>query len=171
MQSNTSDLPSAPGAAAETSSRRDLLALFALLSLVTLAVGGWFTSLGFGTWYDELKKPPFQPPGWLFSPVWTFIFTLLTLATWRVARQGEIARTAIQVYSLQLVFNVLWSLFFFTLHRPSWALADIAVLNVLVVAMVILYGRIDRMAGWFMVPYAAWLGVATAINSWIVLNN
>ncbi len=153
------------------SSRRDLLALFALLSVVTLALGGWFTSLGFGPWYDQLEKPPFQPPGWLFSPVWTFIFTLLTIATWRVARQGDVARTALQVYGLQLVFNVLWSLFFFTLHRPIWALVDIAILDVLVVSMVILYGRVDRMAGWFMVPYAVWLGLATAINTWIVLNN
>jgi tryptophan-rich sensory protein len=153
------------------SSRRDLLALFALLSLLTLGLGGWLTSLGFGTWYDELLKPPFQPPGWLFSPVWTTLFTLLAIATWRVARQGKVARTALQAYALQLVLNVLWSLFFFTLHRPTWALIDIALLDILVIAMVIVYGRLDRMAGWFLVPYAVWLGLATAINAWIVLNN
>ena len=156
---------------AAPSTRRDLLALFALLSLVALSLGGWLTSLGFGGWYDELKKPPFQPPSWLFSPVWTTLFTLLAIATWRVARQGAVARTALVAYALQLVLNVLWSLFFFTLHETGWALINIALLDALVLAMVFLYGRIDRMAGWFIVPYAVWLGLATAINTWIVLNN
>lgn len=156
---------------AKPSARPGLLALFALLSFVTLALGGWLTSIGFGTWYDELQKPPFQPPGWLFSPVWTFLFTLLAIATWRVARGGAVARTALQVYGLQLVCNILWSLFFFTLHRPAWALVDIVLLDALVVAMVLLYRRVDWVAGWLLVPYAVWLGLATAINSWIVLNN
>ena len=81
------------------------------------------------------------------------------------------AALALWVYAFQLLFNVLWSLFFFTLHRPGWALVDIAILNVLVVAMVVLYGRIDRLAGWFIVPYVLWLGLATSINTWIVFNN
>ena len=80
--------------------RRDLLALFALLSLLTLGLGGWLTSLGFGPWYDELLKPPFQPPGWLFSPVWTLLFALLALATWRIAREGPVARLALWALSL-----------------------------------------------------------------------
>ena len=155
----------------EAPSRRGLLAFFALVSLVTLSLGGWLTSLGFGPWYDELQKPPFQPPGWLFSPAWTILFTLLAIATWRVARKGAVAALALWVYAFQLLFNVLWSLFFFTLHRPGWALVDIAILNVLVVAMVVLYGRIDRLAGWFIVPYVLWLGLATSINTWIVFNN
>lgn len=155
----------------ETPPRRDLLIVFALLSLITLGLGGWLTSLGFGPWYDDLRKPPFQPPGWLFSPVWTLLFTLLAIATWRIARQGQIARPAIQLYAVQLVFNLLWSLFFFTLHQPAWALVDIAILNILVIAMISLYGRIDRLAGWFLAPYLAWLFLATAINTWIVINN
>ena len=171
MESTAASEPNAAGEGAEASSRRDLLFIFAGLSFVTLVLGGWLTSLGFGPWYDELKKPPFQPPGWLFSPVWTVLFTLLAIATWRVACAGAVARPAMIVYGLQLVFNVLWSLFFFTLHRPDWALIDIAILNVLVLAMVVLYGRVDRMAGWFIAPYAAWLGLATAINAWVVLNN
>ena len=151
--------------------RRDLLALFGFLSLVTLALGGWLTSLGFGPWYDELLKPPFQPPGWVFSPVWTTLFILLAIATWRVARAGQASGPALKAYGVQLVLNVLWSLFFFTLHRPDWALVDIAILDGLLIVMIVLYGRIDRPAAWMLVPYAVWLGLATAINVWIVLNN
>ncbi|MEM7308689.1 MAG: TspO/MBR family protein [Planctomycetota bacterium] len=151
--------------------RRDLLALYATLSLVTLGLGGWLTSLGFGPWYDELKKPPFQPPGWVFSPVWTTLFGLLAVATWQVARRGEAARGALRLYAVQLVLNLGWSLFFFTLERPAWALLNIAALDAVVVAMVWVYRRVHRAAGWMLVPYAVWLGLATTINVWIVLHN
>lgn len=150
--------------------RRDLLLLFAALSAVTLAVGGWLTSLGFGTWYDELAKPWFQPPGWVFGPVWTTLFVLLALATWQVARRGPPARTALRLYAVQLVLNVAWSGLFFTAHRPDLALADIVLLDGVVLAMVVSYGRIQRSAGWLLVPYAVWLGLATAINVWIVAH-
>lgn len=152
-------------------SRRGLLVLFAALSVLTLGLGGWLTSLGFGPWYDELEKPWFQPPGWLFSPVWTVLFALLAVATWQVARRGEVARTALQLYAVQLLLNLGWSLLFFTLSRPAWALVDIVLLDVVVVAMVVAYGRVHRASGWLLVPYAAWLGLATAINVWIVVQN
>ena len=171
MDSIQSPQQTSTEASPEQDPRRGLLAFFALLSVITLSLGGWLTSLGFGPWYDELLKPPFQPPGWVFSPAWTTLFTLLAIATWRVARQGEVARLALWVYSAQLVFNVLWSLFFFTLHQPAWALVDIAILNGLVVMMAILYGRIDRTAGWLIMPYILWLALASSINVWIVLNN
>lgn len=151
--------------------RGGLLLVFAALSLATLGIGGWLTSLGFGTWYDELPKPAFQPPGWVFGPVWTTLFALLAVATWQVARRGSAARRALQLYAAQLVFNVLWSLLFFTLHRPDLALIDIAVLDVLVLMMVASYGRVHRASGWLLVPYAVWLGLATTINVWIVLNS
>jgi tryptophan-rich sensory protein len=151
--------------------RLDLLGLFAFLSLLTLGLGGWLTSLGFGSWYDELKKPWFQPPGWVFSPVWTVIFTLLAIGTWQVARRCAVVRMALSLYALQLVLNIAWSLLFFTLSSPAWALVDIFMLNIVVIAMVVIYGRVYRSAGWMLVPYACWLALATAINIWIVVYN
>lgn len=151
--------------------RWGLLAFFFVVSFGALAVGSWLTSLGFGEWYDALQKPSFQPPGWVFGPVWTTLFTLLAIATWQVARRGEVARPSLAAYALQLVLNVFWSLLFFTLHRPGWALVEIVVLDLVVVAMVVLYGRVHRVAGWLLVPYAAWLGLATAINVAIVVLN
>lgn len=168
---NTSTKPVTTPTDAHQSSRRfDLLAFFALLSILTLAVGGWFTSMGFGPWYDELKKPPFQPPGWVFSPAWTTIFCLLAVATWQVARAGK-ARTALWLYALQLLLNVTWSLLFFALARPMWALVEIVVLTAIVAAMVYQYSRIRRAAGLMLVPYVVWLLFATALNAWIVMNN
>ena len=156
--------------APELSTRRDLAFLFGGLSFVTLGLGGWLTSLGMGPRYDELKTPPFQPPGWVFTPVWTTLFVLLAVATWQVARRGS-ARIALTLYAVQLAMNVAWSLLFFALHNPPWALINIAVLDLVVVAMVFAYGRIHRASGWMIVPYAIWLGLATAINVSIVNHN
>lgn len=160
-EDRSSGLPFRPG----------LLVLFSGLSLLTLAAGGWLTSLGLGPWYDALRIPWFQPPSWVFTPAWTLIFILLAFSTWRIARRGAPARITLVVYWIQLVLNMLWSLFFFTMQRPDLALAEILVLDVVVVAMVVMYGRLDRTAGWLLIPYPIWLMLATAINLWIVLNN
>ena len=142
------------------------------LSFATLAVGGWLTSLGLGPWYDTLRIPDWQPPGWVFTPAWVTILTLLAVASWRVFGQREKPRgLAIGLYAVQLLLNMGWSLLFFALQSPPWALLEILVLNVVVLAMVPVYYRIDRLSGLLLVPYAAWLGLATAINAWIVMNN
>ena len=151
--------------------RPGLLTLFSLLSIVTLAAGGLLTSLGLGPWYDELKTPPFQPPAWAFTPAWTAIFTMLAIATWRIALLGRPSRYALVVYAVQLVLNMAWSLFFFAMERPDLALIEIFVLDIVVLTMVAMYGRLDRIAGWLLVPYAVWLVLATSINFWVVLHN
>lgn len=151
--------------------RLDLLVLFGALSIVTLAVGGWLTMLGLGPWYDDLVVPWFQPPPWVFTPAWTTIFILLALATHRIARHGSVARPALVLYGIQLVLNMLWSLFFFAMRSPPLALVDAVALDVIIVAMIVRYGRIDRAAGWMLVPYGLWMILATAINLSVVLDN
>jgi tryptophan-rich sensory protein len=149
-----------------------LLFTLLMLSFGTLAIGGWLTSLGLGAWYDALRVPDWQPPPWVFTPAWITILSLLAIASWRVFAQQEKPRgVAIGLYALQLLLNMGWSLLFFALQSPPWALVEILVLNVAVLAMVVVYYRIDRPAGLMIVPYAAWLGLATAINVWIVANN
>lgn len=155
----------------EPARRLDLLLLFGLLSLLTLAAGGVLTMLGLGPWYDALEVPWFQPPPWVFTPAWTTIFILLAIASHRIARRGSTARTALTVYGIQLVLNMLWSLFFFPMQSPELALVDAIALDVVIIAMIILYGRIDRVSGWLLVPYGIWMILATAINLWVVLNN
>ena len=140
-------------------------------SLFTLAAGGALTAAGIGPWYRSLEIPPFQPPAWVFTPAWTIIFVLVAVSLWRISLRGDISRAAVLLYTVQLVLNVLWSLFFFVMERPDLALVDAAVLDVVVIAMVIVYGRIDKAAGLCLVPYAAWMLFATAINAWIVLHN
>lgn len=171
MSSSTTSPASASESASGIPARLDLLAIFGVLSALTLGVGGWLTSLGFGTWYDELRKPPFQPPGWVFGPAWTIILGLLAVGTWNVVRRRAAPRALLTLYVVQIGLNLLWSLAFFTLSRPDWALADILVLDVVVAMMAVAYGRVHGASGWCLVPYVAWLSFASVINFWIVLNN
>jgi tryptophan-rich sensory protein len=117
-----------------------------------------------------LNKPSFNPPNWIFAPVWTTLFVLMALAAWRVhSRTGFGA--AIGLWLAQLVFNALWSPAFFGLHNIALALADVLVLLGLVVATTIAFFRRDRIAGWLMVPYIAWVAFASALTFAILRLN
>lgn len=154
--------------------RYDLAAWYGGMSLVLLLLGGWLTGVGMGPWYRALKFPPFQPPGWAFTPAWIAIFALLAAATWEVARHEGVRRgvaLALALYGAQLALNAGWSLLFFAMERPDAALWEILVLDGLLAAMIWAYGRVSRRAGWMLVPYLAWLLFATAINGWIVQAN
>jgi translocator protein len=155
--------------AANPPAARGRFLLFAGLSVLTLGIGGWLTSLGMDAWYDALAKPPFQPPGWVFSPVWTTIFILITISTWQLDRREAWKGSVRALYFTQLVLNVGWSLCFFAMKNPALALAEIVVLDAVVVAMMLVYGRAWRPAGLMILPYVIWLGLATSINAWIVL--
>ncbi|MEM9662426.1 MAG: TspO/MBR family protein [Planctomycetota bacterium] len=151
--------------------RPGVLASAAALSVFTLAAGGALTAAGIGPWYRSLEIPPFQPPAWVFTPAWTIIFVLVAFSGWRVSLHGKLSNAVVSLYAVQLVLNVLWSLFFFVMERPDLALVDAIALDAVVIAMVFVYGRADKLAGWFLVPYAGWMLFATAINAWIVANN
>ncbi|MEM9365417.1 MAG: TspO/MBR family protein [Planctomycetota bacterium] len=145
-------------------------------SFALLALGGWLTSIGLGDWYDTLDFPPYQPPGWAFTPAWVIILSLLAWSTWRISQKFEdgfhsFLPLAYLLYGVQFALNVGWSLLFFAVRRPDAALWEILVLDAVLLAMVLVYGKIDRQAGWMLVPYLAWLLFATAINAWISMHN
>ena len=145
-----------------------------LTSVVLLFLGGWLTSLGLGGWYYELNFPPYQPPSWLFTPVWICVLTLLAHATNKLlACQGSRVTfgAAVGLYGGQCVLNVGWSLLFFTLRRPDLALWNILALDVVLGLMIFAYSGVSRSAGRLLVPYLVWLLYATSINAWIVLHN
>ena len=154
--------------------RYEVLVLTACLSLILLLLGGWLTYLGLGPWYYELEFPPFQPPAWVFTPVWIVVLSLLAWATWRVSRQESQTRAvglALALYGAQCVLNAGWSLLFFTLQRPDVAFWELLVLDVTLLLMIVAYARISKPAGLLLVPYLAWVLFATAINGWIVQFN
>jgi translocator protein len=146
----------------------DLLALAAYIGLCLAigAIGAWFTLPSVGTWYQTLQKPAFNPPDWIFGPVWTVLYFMIALAGWLAWRSEDAAgaRARMAVFGAQLVLNLAWSLIFFTGRRIGLALAEIVLLLAMVGVNAILFWRADRRAGWLLAPYAAWVAFAAALN-------
>jgi tryptophan-rich sensory protein len=143
------------------------LAGFVALCLAIGAVGGAVTSASVGSWYAELEKPAFNPPDAVFGPVWTVLYLMMAFAAWRVWRLRALAgaRTALGAWALQLALNLCWSLVFFGMRMPGAALAEIAALLAAIVLTLVLFWRLDRLAGALLVPYAAWVGFAALLNA------
>jgi len=134
-----------------------------LLPFAAAAVGTRFMP---GAWYASLAKPAWNPPNWIFGPVWTLLYILMGVAAWLVWRRvgWTGARLALGLFILQLVLNAAWSWLFFGLHRPDLAFVDICALWGLILAVAVLFGRVDRLAAALLVPYLAWVGFATVLN-------
>ncbi len=147
---------------------RDLLAGagFLGLCLAVSAVGGLATASSVGSWYQTLEKPPFNPPDWVFGPVWTTLYLMMAVAGWRVWRVAgfNAARPAFLAYAVQLALNLAWSVIFFGLQMPGLAFLELGGLLVAIVVTAILFHRHDRIAGLLFVPYAAWVTFAGILN-------
>jgi benzodiazapine receptor len=147
------------------------LLAFVLIVAVVAFLGSSVTEIGVGTWYEELAKPPWQPPSWVFAPVWTLLYVAIAVAGWLWWREGTIATTVIWWWSVQLALNLAWSGIFFGLHRPAWALITIAALDIAIYACVLVGWEIRRAASAIMLPYLAWTALATALNFAVVTMN
>jgi tryptophan-rich sensory protein len=139
-------------------------------------VTGGLTAPAIPTWYAGLAKPSFNPPNWIFGPVWTLLYTMMAVAAWRVhvrtdvgELSGRIAggpsnRTALTWWWLQLALNAAWSVIFFWLHAIGFALVEIVVLLAAIAVTTYFFWRVGRLAGALLVPYLAWVAFATALN-------
>ena len=119
-----------------------------------------------GDWYRTLRKPDFTPPGWLFGPVWSALYTLMALAAWRTWRygHGRPRWMALVWFFVQLSLNAAWSPLFFGLHRPGWALIDIVAMAATIAVTTWKFLHIDRLAAALMLPYLMWVSFATLLN-------
>ena len=149
------------------------LAVFLALCFAVSALGGLATASTVGTWYQGLEKPFFNPPNWIFAPVWTVLYVLMAIAGWRVWRvsNGEARETALSMFALQLALNLIWSFLFFGLQRIDLALVDIILLLLAIAAMIALFFPIDRLAARLLVPYFVWVAFAAALNASLWLLN
>lgn len=141
--------------------------VFLALCLAVSAVGGAVTATSVGTWYQTLTKPPFNPPDWIFAPVWTALFFMMATAGWRVWRIDGLrkARWALTLFALQLALNLTWSIVFFGLRSIGAALIEIVVLLLAILATMVVFWQRDRAAGMLFVPYAGWVTFATVLNA------
>jgi benzodiazapine receptor len=139
------------------------LAGWILLSFAAALPGAWFMP---GAWYDGIRKPSWNPPGWIFGPVWSTLYTLMGVAAWRVWRKGGFAgqRHALTLFLVQLSLNALWTPLFFGAHLMGTALAEILCLWIAIFLTTWAFSRADRTAGALLLPYLAWVSFAAFLN-------
>jgi tryptophan-rich sensory protein len=122
-------------------------------------------------WYATLQKPSWNPPGWVFGPVWTALYLLMGLAARRVVRRTGLLTLPMLLFAIQLGLNVAWSPVFFGQKKPREALVLLGLIVGTAVATAIAFGRVDRTAGLLLLPYLAWLALAFSLNRAIVVRN
>jgi tryptophan-rich sensory protein len=118
-------------------------------------------------WYADLEKPFFNPPGWLFGPIWTVLYFIMAIAAWMVWRhesENPLVKPALLFFFAQLIFNVLWPALFFGMRRPGLALMEIILLWLLILATAFIFYRITKWAALLLVPYLAWVLYAAVLS-------
>lgn len=144
---------------------RNLIALSVSIALA-MAAAGFGAQFATGPWYRALDKPPWNPPDWVFGPVWSFLYLSMAIAAWLIWRRKThpLALPAFAVYFLQLLLNAAWSWMFFGEHWMGAAFAEILVLDAFIAVTLLLFYGIHRVAGALFIPYLAWVTFAAFLN-------
>ena len=150
-----------------------MFCVFLSMTMGRLKAGAALTSVGSGIWYHSLNKAPFNPPDWVFAPVWTCLYVMMAVAAWRVWCRVDATgrRMALLLFTLQLSLNLYWSLLFFELQLVSLAMAELLVLLTVISYTWVRFRAIDRMAGWLFLPYVIWVVFAGLLNGAILALN
>jgi len=144
----------------------------AIALLVCLAVGysaSTVTRPSVESWYPTIAKPVFNPPNWIFMPVWTLLYILMAVAAglvWdKIKEQNEEVKKALGFFLIQLTLNAVWSYLFFGLKNPMLALIEIALLWLMIYETYLKFVKINKTAGYLLIPYLAWVGFAAVLNA------
>ncbi len=137
--------------------------------LIPLIIGGMaalFTVPNIQGWYQGLNKPSFNPPKWIFAPVWNTLYVLMGVASYLIWRDRKEKNTtpALSLYFIQLALNFFWSLIFFEFHAPGYAFIEVLLLWLFIVATILHFSRINKAAAWLLMPYISWVSFATVLN-------
>lgn len=116
-----------------------------------------------GTWYENLAKPWWRPPRYLFAPAWTFLYILIAISGWLIWQKAGFS-APLEVYFASLVFNAAWSAFFFGLRRPDLAFIDVVLLWISIGATMAVFYPVEKLAAYLLLPYLGWVGFASALN-------
>ena len=138
-----------------------------LIPLIVGFTSGFFTAGNVTGWYQTIQKPSWNPPSWIFGPVWTTLYIMMGIAlflVWRSDAADSVKKTAIVLFGVQLVFNFFWSLIFFEMHQPGWAFAEIVVMWVFILLTIFSFGKVSSLAAWLLVPYISWVSFASILN-------
>jgi len=148
--------------------------ILCVLLCVGLGVASGFSTIGSITgWYQTIQKPSWNPPNWLFGPVWTFLYVLMGIASALVWHSyHSLRKTALTFFIIQFVLNLLWSYIFFGRQNILLALADIILMWIMIMITIICFYRVNKTAAYLLIPYILWVSFATVLNySIYVLNH
>jgi len=151
-----------------------IAALFVLACLLAGFIGSFFTMPSIQGWYASLSKPPFNPPNWVFGPVWTILYILMGIAAYLVFSKGlkkKGVKDALAFFGIQLLFNVLWSLLFFGMRSPLYGMICIIALWFMIALTMAKFYEISKAAGLLFVPYILWVSFASILNLFIWMLN
>lgn len=151
-----------------------ILLLFILASELFGSLGSIATIPNIPVWFKGLTKPPLSPPNWIFAPVWTILFALMGAAAylvWQAEKKEKIVKMAFLWFSGQFILNILWSFLFFGARSPVAGLVCIAALLVFIVLTIQAFLKVNKIAGYFLIPYFLWVSFATYLNAAIFILN
>ncbi len=134
------------------------------LPLMVGAAAGLITAPSITTWYVLLNKPSFNPPNGLFGPVWTLLYLLMGVSFYLVIKQPNVPRRLIGIFVIQLVLNFLWSIIFFNFHQLGLAFIEMMLLWGSIVAMMVLFYKVNKLAALLNIPYLLWVSFAALLN-------
>jgi tryptophan-rich sensory protein len=143
------------------------LAAVAVIAVVATLLSGRYATAPHLSWYASLAKPAFNPPNWIFAPVWGLLYLLMAFAAWRIVQQpvSPERKQAMILFFVQLALNAAWSWMFFAAENPGLGLVDIVPQFIAVVAIFIAFMRLDRYAGYALAPLVGWVAFAAVLNA------
>jgi tryptophan-rich sensory protein len=135
-------------------------------------IGSFFTYSAIPDWYAGLNKPPFNPPNWVFGPVWTLLYILMGISFYTIwISKSKFKKKGIKIFLIQLILNTSWSIAFFGFKNPELALINIIVLWIAIFLTIKSFLKISKVAAYLLIPYLLWVSFAGILNLSIVLLN
>ncbi len=146
------------------------LAIILLITFIASSIGGFVTTSFKEPWYSEIILPSFNPPSWVFGPVWSTLYLLMSISIWRVWIEN-FNKKILNIYFIHIIFNAAWSIIFFGFHQILFALIDLTIILIFIIILMRIYYKINKISFYLMTPYLLWSSYAFVLNFSIFLLN
>ena len=146
------------------------LGLILLVTFAASGIGSFATSFFKEPWYSEILLPGFNPPSWVFGPVWTTLYIFMSVAVW-FAWNTTLDKKILQIYFVHLFFNSIWSVIFFGFHQIFIALIDLGIILIFIIWLIKIYYQVNKISFLLMIPYLLWCSYALILNGTIFYLN
>ncbi len=143
-----------------------------IIALLAGFTGSLFTTPNIQSWYVHIQKSPYNPPAWVFAPVWTFLFILIGISLFLLWNsKSEHKKSAVILFFVQLILNSLWSVLFFGMHNPVMGFLDIILLWIFILICILKFRKISHAASYLFIPYFLWVSFASYLNFMVIVLN